>query len=97
MELCEGGELFDRIMDLGHFSEQDAKNIFRQIMLAINYCHSNGICHRDLKPENLIFLSKLPTSPLKVIDFGVSCIFENNPIKKTGKKLMSTKTGTVHY
>jgi len=77
MELCEGGELFDRIIDLGHFSEQDAKNIFRQIMLAINYCHSNGICHRDLKPENLIFLNKDPSSPIKVIDFGVSCIFDN--------------------
>lgn len=64
-------------------------------MLAINYCHSNGICHRDLKPENLIFLSKDSTSPIKVIDFGVSCIFENNPIKKLGKKIMSTKTGTV--
>lgn len=96
MELCEGGELFDRIADEGTFSEQNAKILFRQIMLALNYCHANGIAHRDLKPENLIFLTKDPSSPIKVIDFGVSCIFHDDPIKKSlEKKLMTTQTGTV--
>ena len=75
MELCEGGELFDRIIDTGIFAERDALHIFTQIMLAINYCHSNKICHRDLKPENFLFLTKEKSSPLKVIDFGLSRVF----------------------
>jgi len=54
MEMCEGGELFDRIINKGHFSEKEARFTFLQIIQALNYCHSNGICHRDLKPENFL-------------------------------------------
>ena len=46
MEVCDGGELFDRIIDVGHFSEEKARQTFLQIMKAINYCHANKICHR---------------------------------------------------
>ena len=46
MELCEGGELFDRIINDGYFSEAKAQHVFSQIIKAINYCHSNKICHR---------------------------------------------------
>ena len=92
MELCEGGELFDRIIDTGIFSEKEALHIFTQIMLAINYCHSNKICHRDLKPENFLFLTKAKDSPLKVIDFGLSRVFGddvfniNSKVEKQSKK-----------
>ncbi|CAD8132757.1 unnamed protein product [Paramecium octaurelia] len=99
MELCEGGELFDRIMDKGCFSEYEAYEIFLQIMQALNYCHSNSICHRDLKPENFLFLTKADDSPIKVIDFGLSTLFED-PVtsKQTGQKLtMKTKAGTPYY
>ena len=48
MELCCGGELFDRIIHDGYFSEVKAQHTFKQIMQAINYCHSNKICHRYL-------------------------------------------------
>ena len=77
MELCEGGELFDYIIDKGIFDEQDALRIFTQIMQAINYCHTQlNICHRDLKPENFLFLTKdRDKSPIKVIDFGLSRVF----------------------
>ena len=50
--------------------------MFRQILEAINYCHINNVCHRDLKPENFIFESKEAGSDLKVIDFGLSKIFD---------------------
>lgn len=50
--------------------------MFRQILEAINYCHKQGVCHRDLKPENFIFETKDDESDLKVIDFGLSKIFE---------------------
>jgi calcium-dependent protein kinase len=53
-ELCYGGELFDRISEEQYFSEKDAANILKQVLSAINYCHSRMVVHRDLKPENLL-------------------------------------------
>ena len=94
MELCTGGELFDRIVENTEngiqFTEKQAANLFRQMMNAINYCHKNGIVHRDLKPENLLYLSKDKNSPIKVIDFGMSKRF-------TPEKFMSEKVGTAYY
>lgn len=97
MELCEGGELFDRITDKGCFSEAEAHEIFLQIMQALNYCHANGICHRDLKPENFLFLTKADDSPLKVIDFGLSILFEGAGPAVKQKVSMKTKAGTPYY
>lgn len=95
MEECTGGELFDRIIDRINkkklFTEREAAVLFKQLMSCINYCHSQGICHRDLKPENLLFLTPADDSPLKVIDFGLSKIFD----KKDNK--MTTKVGTAYY
>ncbi|KAF7095550.1 hypothetical protein CFC21_097693 [Triticum aestivum] len=75
MELCEGGELFDRIVARGHYSERAAAKIFRTIVNVIQLCHSNGVIHRDLKPENFLFANKSEDAPLKVIDFGLSVFF----------------------
>lgn len=72
LEICEGGELFDRIVDNKYFEEEQGRGIFRQIIKAINYCHANGVCHRDLKPENFLFMSKTDEKCLKLIDFGLS-------------------------
>uniref|UniRef100_A0A0D9XAC1 Calcium-dependent protein kinase n=1 Tax=Leersia perrieri TaxID=77586 RepID=A0A0D9XAC1_9ORYZ len=74
MELCEGGELFDRIVARGHYSERAAANLFRTIADVVQLCHSNGVIHRDLKPENFLFANKSEDSPLKVIDFGLSVV-----------------------
>ena len=94
MELCTGGELFDRIVENTEngvqFTEKQAANIFKQMMSAINYCHKNGIVHRDLKPENLLYLNKDKNSPIKVIDFGMSKRFDS-------KHFMSEKVGTAYY
>ena len=77
LELCSGGELFDRIIENEFYNEDDARLIFKQIIKAIHYCHLNGVCHRDLKPENFIMLSRNNPSLLKVIDFGLSKTFPN--------------------
>ncbi|KAI3777100.1 hypothetical protein L1987_46894 [Smallanthus sonchifolius] len=73
MELCEGGELLDRILSRGgKYSEDDAKAVLIQILSVVAFCHLQGVVHRDLKPENFLFTSKDENSPLKAIDFGLS-------------------------
>ncbi|KAI4338850.1 hypothetical protein MLD38_023858 [Melastoma candidum] len=76
MELCEGGELFDRIVQSGHFTERAASKITKTIIEVIKVCHDNGVIHRDLKPENFLFANASDSSPLKAIDFGLSTFFE---------------------
>lgn len=80
MELCEGGELFDRIVARGHYTERAAAAVTRTIVEVVQLCHKHGVIHRDLKPENFLFANKKENSPLKAIDFGLSIFF------KPGKK-----------
>ncbi|KZV23098.1 CDPK-related kinase 5-like [Dorcoceras hygrometricum] len=73
MELCEGGELLDRILSRGgKYSEDDAKTVMMQILNVVSFCHLQGVVHRDLKPENFLFTSKDESALLKAIDFGLS-------------------------
>nr|XP_034570554.1 CDPK-related kinase 3-like [Setaria viridis] len=73
MELCEGGELLDRILSRGgRYNEGDAKIIVEQILNVVAFCHLQGVVHRDLKPENFLFSTKDEHSPMKIIDFGLS-------------------------
>ena len=51
-----GGELFDRIVEKGSYSERDASDLIRQVLEAVSYLHTLGIVHRDLKPENLLYM-----------------------------------------
>ncbi|XP_076953791.1 calcium-dependent protein kinase 26-like isoform X2 [Bidens hawaiensis] len=76
MELCFGGELFDRITKKGHYSERKAADLIRTIVGVIEACHSLGVMHRDLKPENFLFVDEDEDSPLKTIDFGLSVFFK---------------------
>ncbi|KAJ6841727.1 calcium-dependent protein kinase 1 [Iris pallida] len=90
MELCEGGELFERIVQRGHYSEKKAAELCRQIVTVVHNCHSLGVMHRDLKPENFLFLTKDEDSPLKSIDFGLSTFFKPG---ETFKELV----GSAYY
>ncbi|MED6185946.1 Calcium-dependent protein kinase 29, partial [Stylosanthes scabra] len=76
MELCRGGELFDRIIAKGTYSEREAASIFRQIVNVVHVCHFMGVMHRDLKPENFLLVSRDHNSPLKATDFGLSVFIE---------------------
>ncbi|CAI0549450.1 unnamed protein product [Linum tenue] len=80
MELCEGGELFDRIVARGHYSERAAASVTRTVAEVVRMCHVNGVMHRDLKPENFLFANKKENSPLKAIDFGLSVFFKPGEI-----------------
>ncbi|XP_004423768.1 PREDICTED: maternal embryonic leucine zipper kinase [Ceratotherium simum simum] len=68
LEYCPGGELFDYIISQDRLSEEETRVVFRQIVAAVAYVHSQGYAHRDLKPENLLFDEY---HKLKLIDFGL--------------------------
>nr|XP_040141984.1 maternal embryonic leucine zipper kinase isoform X4 [Ictidomys tridecemlineatus] len=68
LEYCPGGELFDYIISQDRLSEEETRVVFRQIVSAVAYVHSQGYAHRDLKPENLLFDEN---HKLKLIDFGL--------------------------
>jgi len=90
MELVTGGELFDRIVEKGSYSEEDAKELVRKIVSAVEYLHSKGIAHRDLKPENLLVKSLENDTEVKIADFGLSKIIDQ-------EKMMQTACGTPGY
>ncbi|KAG6409963.1 hypothetical protein SASPL_128007 [Salvia splendens] len=76
MELCAGGELFDRIIARGYYTERAAASLMRTIVQIVHTCHTMGVIHRDLKPENFLLLNKEEDSPLKATDFGLSVFFK---------------------
>ncbi|XP_058098342.1 calcium-dependent protein kinase 29-like isoform X2 [Magnolia sinica] len=90
MELCSGGELFDRIIAKGSYSERAAAAIGREIVNVVHVCHFMGVMHRDLKPENFLLLSKEEYSPLKVTDFGLSVFIEEG-------KMYREIVGSAYY
>ena len=77
VELCTGGELFDRIVSAyetenGSFSEKQASAVIRQVATGLKYLHTQGIVHRDLKPENLLFKDRTEDAEVKITDFGLA-------------------------
>lgn len=92
MELCAGGELFDRIIEYGHVKEVQAAILMQNMFRPIYYMHEMHITHRDLKPENFLFTTKesIEKSTLKVIDFGLARKFELGQV-------LTTKAGTPYY
>uniref|UniRef100_A0AAQ5X5P5 Protein kinase domain-containing protein n=1 Tax=Amphiprion ocellaris TaxID=80972 RepID=A0AAQ5X5P5_AMPOC len=90
MQLVSGGELFDRIVEKGFYTEMDASRLIRQVLDAVNYLHSMGIVHRDLKPENLLYFSPHDESKIMISDFGLS------KMEGTGG-VMATACGTPGY
>lgn len=89
MELLAGGELFKRVVEKKVFHEEDAAKTTSQMLKAINYIHSHGICHRDLKLENFLYESK-EHDHLKLIDFGFSHVWTPNTT-------MAVACGTLSY
>uniref|UniRef100_A0A3Q3T322 Calcium/calmodulin-dependent protein kinase IGa n=1 Tax=Mastacembelus armatus TaxID=205130 RepID=A0A3Q3T322_9TELE len=89
MQLVSGGELFDRILDKGIYTEKDASTVIKQVLQAVRYLHENSIVHRDLKPENLLYYNTDENAKIMVSDFGLSKTLEHG--------VMSTACGTPGY
>ncbi|KAK9407611.1 calcium/calmodulin-dependent protein kinase type 1B [Crotalus adamanteus] len=89
MQLVTGGELFDRIIERGYYTEKDASQLIRQVLEAVNYLHDLGIVHRDLKPENLLYATPFEDAKIMITDFGLSKIEADG--------IMSTACGTPGY
>jgi len=97
-ELCEGGDLFSRI--LHHYeklkqpmTESHVAFMMQQILSATQYCHDRGIIHRDIKPENILFVDRKPSSPLKIIDFGLADFTDK--IREQAKEVKIPRGGTL--
>nr|AAG59884.1 protein kinase Cds1 [Xenopus laevis]AAI66130.1 Protein kinase Cds1 [Xenopus laevis] len=90
LELMEGGELFDRVVNSTRLREPIAKLYFYQMLLAVQYLHENGVIHRDLKPENVLLSSTSEECCIKITDFGQSKILGET-------SLMRTLCGTPTY
>ncbi|KAK9067399.1 hypothetical protein SSX86_014727 [Deinandra increscens subsp. villosa] len=92
MELCEGGELLDRILSKkdSRYTEKDAAIVVRQMLKVAAQCHLHGLVHRDMKPENFLFKSPKVDSHLKATDFGLSDFI------RPGKKFTDI-VGSAYY
>lgn len=86
IELCEGRNLSEVLLEKKQFSEEETKLIFYQALLAVNYLHQIGVCHRDVKAENFILGND---NKLKMIDFGLSEFFRNARLR--------SMVGTPYY
>ncbi|XP_067651218.1 serine/threonine-protein kinase H1 homolog [Haliotis asinina] len=91
MELATGGELFDRIIAKGSFTERDATRVLNMVLDGVKYLHGLGICHRDLKPENLLYYHPGHDSKIMITDFGLSAM------RKGPENYMRTTCGTPEY
>jgi len=92
MELVNGNELFDRIVDRGYYSEKSTIHIVKQILQAIRYLHEHHVAHRDLKPENLLCSGEGADEIVKIADFGLSKIFAG-----VNGEPLQTSCGTPGY
>mmetsp|Transcript_33725 Transcript_33725/g.92456 ORF Transcript_33725/g.92456 Transcript_33725/m.92456 type:complete len:414 (-) Transcript_33725:482-1723(-) len=92
MELCQGGELFDRIAECGGLDEGEAKRYFAQVLSALHHCHQNKVFHRDLKPENILLDA---ADSAKVADFGLAAVYRH--VSDDATFLRHTKVGSVMY
>mmetsp|Transcript_26324 Transcript_26324/g.43705 ORF Transcript_26324/g.43705 Transcript_26324/m.43705 type:complete len:545 (+) Transcript_26324:148-1782(+) len=92
VELCQGGELFDRIAECGGLTEDEARRYFAQILSALRHCHQNGVYHRDLKPENILLDDD---DNAKVADFGLAAVYRH--VHADASFLQHTKVGSMMY
>ena len=68
------GELYELLNSNVRLSEKRVRNFMKQLLLAVQFCHQNGIIHRDIKPENILIQDDL--LHIKLMDFGLSAFLK---------------------
>lgn len=93
-----GGELFDRIVQVGVYSERQAAEIVTNVLQALQYLHSLNILHRDIKPENIL-LADHTSGEIKLSDFGIAKILEEDgdDTASRARGRAYTSCGTDYY
>ncbi|WFD36149.1 calcium/calmodulin-dependent protein kinase [Malassezia cuniculi] len=71
-EEANGGELLDRLLDRGRFSEHDACRTIYVLVEAVAYMHRHNIVHRDIKPENILYRTRSEDANIVIVDFGIA-------------------------
>ncbi|KAM5282428.1 putative sperm motility kinase W isoform 1-T1 [Hipposideros larvatus] len=77
MEYIAGGNLLDYIHTHGRMMEGEARDAFRQLVSAVQYCHEQGVIHLDIKPKNVLFGTD---RKVKLTDFGISELYDGNKL-----------------
>jgi serine/threonine protein kinase len=88
MEKCPGGEVFEKLIRLRRFTENDMIDFCKQVFSAIEYIHSLNIIHRDIKAENFLYAAD---GSIKLIDFGLAVKL------KSDTDLFKEMVGSAHY
>lgn len=95
-EFMEGGELFDRIIAEKFLTEEKARIIMKQLLEGVEYLHARNIVHRDIKPENVLCARREWPYDIKVTDFGLSNMIEDESNGDPSQALLS-HVGTSYY
>nr|CAD2157039.1 unnamed protein product [Meloidogyne enterolobii] len=91
MEMASGGEMFDRVVAKGRYTECEARLAIKMLLTGLDYLHRNLITHRDLKPENLLYSDTRPDARLLITDFGLA------KQTKSQDERMTETCGTPEY
>lgn len=91
MEMASGGEMYDRVVAKGRYTESEARQALRMLLSGVTYLHGIGVTHRDLKPENLLYSDNRPEARLLITDFGLAY-----QVKSPQEKMYET-CGTPEY
>lgn len=90
MERMDGGDVFDRIIDMTKYTEKDARDLAKFLLEAVHLLHTKNIAHRDLKPQNILLKSKKDNANIKLADFGFACRVHT-------PQSLTTRCGTPTY
>lgn len=95
LEYCDGGEIFNKIIEYTYFSEDLAKHVFLQLLDAIRFLHQHNVVHRDIKPENLLF-KQIPFAPRSEAEYKALLRKSDDDLKQDeGKFIPGIGGGSV--
>ncbi|KAK9742173.1 hypothetical protein RND81_03G152900 [Saponaria officinalis] len=95
MEYVGGGDLYTKVLHEGKIGENLARKLFQQLITAVDFCHSRGVCHRDLKLENILLDSS--GENVKVADFGLATLPGEDYDNGSNSGVLYTPCGAFAY